>query len=260
MKTALSSGSAVAFLLLSSQVIIAETNYTDAELTRRLELYDVAAIKMIVNEGRTNLIPALELVANAPILAEEPSRIWARKALAKLGVKLYYDDIVRDILRPNENKLGQALDDIIYLQDPAAVKVLAPMLYESPITKPGDPSPPQSAIFVLSRLHLPDAPQFKRPIIHARQKEIEIWQRWWEEHKDYYEKVEFGKPLPPREFPAPTSAPKTQSNPVSPPRTPQSPASESAAPSASWLYPLIIIGVVLGGLVAWLLVRRRGKS
>jgi hypothetical protein len=259
-------------------------------IEERIRQGDVASIKFAADNQRLDLIPALEEANRLTGWHNEPSRGWSQKALAKLGVKKYWDQIVQEFQEPatteayrphlellqkaaqdpeaerhaSDRTRGMAMRKMQYIQHPACVKLVAPWLYESPLTAPGNPSKPQSAVLLFSQLHLPDAPNPTGGIQLGRPEQIQAWQRWWEQHKDYYEKIEFGQPLPPVS-PAPPATsqtpPAVKAEPAPAPEPTAKPVPIAPVPfaSATSLRPaLIALGLlVLAGILVGVLLRAK---
>jgi hypothetical protein len=158
------------------------------------------------------------------------------------------------------------LKKLAYVNDRATVKYIGPLLYE---VKMIDPSPydgplgplAHNAIYALSSMHLPNTPVPIGDAMGVNSEQLQAWKNWWETHKDYYEKLEFGQPAPP----AVTT--NTVARPVSATPKPSNPAAAkpSAAPVAApqenshsvWLIGILVaLAALLGGAILWRLKRK----
>jgi hypothetical protein len=172
-------------------------------------------MKEAADHGRKDLIPLLEEVANAPIDASEPARVWARTALAKLGVKKCLDGIVTELTNntvdapgPNgtppsavvkhERRWAQmeALKKLAYIKDRSTVKVLASYLYAK--ENPDDyvdyggkdivvfEPPSEAAVRILPQI-VDNPPAINlQGTNDTHDARVKIWQQWWEQNKDKY--------------------------------------------------------------------------
>jgi hypothetical protein len=180
----------------------------------------VGAIKEAADRKRKDLIPALEEAANTSADPDEPVRIWAMAALAKLGDKKYLSESIAGLTTTNSpmfkfwnernQRLGMrkadaereaeltakgiALDQLVYIGDKSAVKYIAAELYNTNCpNRAGSDNLLSSrtpiawlAARALSRMNLQDAPQ---PGVEADPEglnRIEAWKKWWEQNKAKY--------------------------------------------------------------------------
>ena len=182
---------------------------------------DTAAFLRAGTEGRKDLVPLLEQFANASADPFDGQRVSARMALAKLGVKKYFDEFATDLTSTNspvfkfwkENNQGlgmptlraereaelvtkqRALERLVYIGDKSTVKYVAAELYNT--NKPD--RPPSSTNFLesrtpvawlaagaLSQMNLQDAPQPGSEPDPEGLNRIEAWKKWWEKNKDKY--------------------------------------------------------------------------
>jgi hypothetical protein len=260
---------------------------TTNSLEQRLQKQEIRAIKEAVDAGRTDLIPLLEDLHRRSALQYDATRPWTQKALAKLGVKKYWEEIVEEFRNPTNTAAfaghlsssmydnpessikaatgstrGEAMKKMIYIQDPAAVKVVVPLLYGS-MESPDDVRWVQAAVYFFSQMNLESGPGGKGSFQVGTLAQIQAWKNWWEQHKDYYEKLEFGQPLPP--LPAVTT--NTIARPVTAAPQPSNPAAAKpttapvAAPQENshsvWLVAVLVaLGALLGGAVLWRARRR----
>lgn len=235
------------------------------ELADRIRRGDIEAIKMAGETGRTDLIVDLEVAYQLPGWWDRSAVRRSQQALAKLGVNKYWDEIIGELTNPVSSSAFQyelqsreggrgnippsvqekwavrsirleALAKLSEVNHPAAVKFIAPLLYDQqpldPAPHPGAAQPiAVTASLALSKMQLNGAPSTDDDFLQ--------WQQWWEQHKDYYEKIEFGQPPPtppPTMEPAvPTAnrpAPDTKSPP--PPGATTSPQPTPTAPRWLW--------------------------
>jgi hypothetical protein len=253
-------------------------------LEDRIRKHEVLALKEAGVQGRTDLIPALEAVVNCSASPAEPGIIWAKAALAKLGVKRYLDETVLELTSTNsalfqENwksywgAMGEgkqmlltiedtqeiAFEKLAYINDPATIKFIAPYLYDTKNKFPEShiyrETTAQCAINTLRKM-LKNPPDNGR-VIRDPQEFFSLWQNWWELHKDYYEKLEFGQPAPPPPLAMKIAKPAPGVNPSKSPATQQAPATavtkqiEDSA-GRPWLtVVLIALAALLGGVILW---------
>jgi hypothetical protein len=230
-------------------------------------------------EGRKDLIPNLEKWAD--ISEDDASaaqvhgatvRFCAQVSLAKLGVQKYFDQFVECLANPTttkeyKNMRGRdqadiavqvsAMEAFMLINDKAAVKWVAPFLYNTNLVALGDlnvppPSFSQFAAGILSSMNLHSVPS--PPNKEYGLQEMRRWQQWWEKHKDYYEKLEFGQ-TPSSEItmnrPARVvSAMPKQSN-LSSAKHPAV-TSEEKNNSSQWLIGILVaLAALVGGAVLW---------
>jgi hypothetical protein len=185
---------------------------TDA-LAQRVGSQDVAAIKEAGNQSRSDLIPSLEGAANMSADPDEPVRIWAKAALAKLGAKKYLDETVSELTTTNSDLftfyIGKgicaersqetrvqcakqrtwetAFKKLAYIRDPSTVKIVAQFLYSTEHFQFSTDVPPWTAsgfaIFTLRQM-VDNPPQ--TPVEYTHEQDVHAWQQWWEQNKDKY--------------------------------------------------------------------------
>jgi hypothetical protein len=216
-------------------------------------------------------------------------------ALAKVGVKKYRDEIIREVLNPSSTEVyryrlklmiesrqdpgqaaiwaewevrGQAfVEKLPYLDDPRTVKLVASFLDDMRRPPLGGGPPAAGAVYVLPQMTLIDPPVPKGTVQMFTKENYEKWQAWWAQHKDYYEKLEFETPLSEILHPfVPSNAPPAT---VSSATVPVSAPAPSAAKSPPVMAPsptpvashwrwLVIGGLVLV-LVIGLVLRHRSR-
>jgi hypothetical protein len=178
---------------------------------------DVEALKAAGQQGRNDLIPELEKLADAATGPNEPSRIWAKAALAKLGVKKFLDETVSELTTTNSALFGYhknyyrmkvgmsedmarrwatyetqeiAFNKLAYVSDPSTIKTVASFLYKTGHGLPkGDvvlPPPAYLAIATLRQM-VKDAPEARETLTSENYEQIRtLWVKWWEKNKDKY--------------------------------------------------------------------------
>ncbi len=195
---------AVALLLVApfQQGVLAGTE----TLEQRINRGDYYAFLEAADAGRKDLIPALEKYA---------SDRAAKKALAKLGVRKYVDEIISELTTTNSGtyatnlknylEMGEPLanaealaewsarmkvfDDLAYIGDKSTVKVIASYLYVKEWKKPfagndvGFDPPSFQAVVTLQKMNLEGAPNTRGLSVTAT---LAAWQQWWEQNKDKY--------------------------------------------------------------------------
>ncbi len=173
---------------------------TDETLDQRIARGDPYAFLEAADANRKDLIPALERFS---------SDSTAKKALAKLGVQKYLDEIVAELTTTNspafqnEYKLEmeggssparatyiarrnireRAFGKLAYVNDPSTIRTIAAFLYntEDPNLDPGNGdavylTPAQLAVETLRKM-------VKNP---PQNNDITTWQQWWAQNKDKY--------------------------------------------------------------------------
>lgn len=280
---------ATSTILFFVPAIAAQNADDPALLTDNIRRGSTDAIRQAVKEHRVDLIPVLEEYASKEDAVGPPKRI-ARIALAKLGVKAAYEEIVADFTTTNtalyryysrqldemgilspEQKVIQAqsdtqmaaLDEFIRLGDESTVKYIAGMLvatnWQAPPMNPTTAAPVDVAAAVLWKMQLHGVPLRNVPTAGDAQNSRTAWRDWWEQNKDYYEKLEFGKPPPP-----PKSQPQVQ-QPLPPPVTTSSvhssPGSAESDKDGFWnTVAMCVILIAVAGLGLWWMLRRRHAS
>jgi hypothetical protein len=249
-------------------------------LEQRLAKREIKAIKEAGESGMANLIPLLEEIYNQSASQYDATRPWSQKALAKLGVKKYRDEILEQLINPTNTSLyeahlvrsthgdsdaaiwltqADAFRALAYVNDKSTVAVIASFLSETN-------QPPRSidviressaamASWTLARMDVIAPPE--KPFLMQR---VNLWQNWWELHKDYYEKLEFGQPPPPPpgKLKLNTSGKTTNSVPVktstaaSSTTTAAAVAEQKQNPGHYWIMvTLIALGALLCGVILW---------
>jgi hypothetical protein len=207
-------------VLLSMTLFIASTTYPGRSLAQQSEAleqrvarWDVAAIKEAGRQGRTDLIPELEKAANAAAAPDEPTRIWAKAALAKLGEKKYLNETISELTTTNSDLFAEnwkfhgaavtkeiqmlwakydtqetAFKKLAYINDPSTIKTVAHFLYDTEKKLPqGDnalTSPAGFAILALRKM-VKDPPDAGKQFSSSEEL-YAVWQQWWEQNKDKY--------------------------------------------------------------------------
>jgi hypothetical protein len=267
----------------SFQCAISPLHATEADsLEVRVRKCYPDAIKQVAREDRRDMIPALKEAAEAPLSYTAPGRVIARKLLAKWGVREYYDEFMLRLLVPTNSLAfreqeaygdppacqatkirGQAFQDLIHIDQPASVKHIAPFLWdfgEVPCESFSLPAA-YAAVYALSQMTLVDSLSPEKNAQLGTTKQIQAWQQWWEKHREYYEKVEFGQPLlpwPPGDASAAgsvDSAPPLNVRTSSTDKIPAQATGEEepvALPAMrSWLW-VLLTGLVVLAVVVWL--------
>jgi hypothetical protein len=183
---------------------------TQAEtLEHRVNRGDWDAFREAANANRKDLIPALEKFADDAV---------AKKALAKLGVRKYLDEIISELTVTNSGRYARVLkdnleigeprtnaealaewrtrmavfDDLAYIGDKSTVKVIAAYLYVKEWKKPfagkdvGFGPPSLQAAYTLEKMNLENAPDVRKIAYPSAENVIKAWQQWWEQNKDKY--------------------------------------------------------------------------
>ncbi len=195
-----------------------ETNTLEQQVRRQ----DVAAMKAAGSQGRTDLIPSLEAAANMSADPDEPVRIWAKAALAKLGVRKYLDETIAELTTTNSalyrsyrksdayygsprqqadrdaeyETQQRALEKLAYIKDRSTVKVIVPFLYakENPedyIHRGGFDMvvyqlPSELAMNALAKI-VDSPPKIDLPDTgETHDARVKVWQQWWEQNKNKY--------------------------------------------------------------------------
>jgi HEAT repeat protein len=203
--------SALVLLSLACQSVC-RADGTNA-LEQQVRHQDVPAIKAAGSQGRTDLIPPLEANANMSADPDEPVRIWAKAALAKLGAKKYLDEAVTELTTTNSelftfymrngicaypSKEGRvacatkrtqetAFEKLAYIRNPSTVKVVAQFLYSTEHYQFSTDEPPwwTSGAAVRALRQMVDNPP-TLPAVHSGEEEDRAWQQWWEQNKSKY--------------------------------------------------------------------------
>ena len=166
------------------------------------------------NEGRKDLIPALEKYAQYPADERETIRVRAKMALAKLGVKKYLGEILLEVTDPTNAPVAKAwgpsfsskhialwvqmdaFNKLAYIKDRSTVKTLVAFLdaKENPedyVERGGKDivrfeRPSNAAMRILPQIvdnppniDVPDGPD-------AHDAKVKVWQQWWQQNKDRY--------------------------------------------------------------------------
>ena len=186
-------------------------------LEHKLRQFDIGAYEEVATNKRTDMIPLLEELAQR----SSKYKYISGPALARLGVKKYRDEIVEELINPTNTTtyaelLGICHGDsakaewrtikgasikIATIGDKSTVKYLITMLdYQGDMMKrvnmPINGNTPQDmAITALRHMNLKDAPTIYPSDIRQREVVFE-WKKWWEKHKDEYEKLETTLPVP----------------------------------------------------------------
>ena len=92
--------------ILICTALINNTAQEAQTLEEGVDRRDLAALKQAGNENRKDLIPGLEQAAEASADPDAPTRIWAKAALAKSGVKKYLDETVTELTATNSLLFG----------------------------------------------------------------------------------------------------------------------------------------------------------
>jgi hypothetical protein len=185
--------------------VLAETE----TLEQRVQRGDGYAFREAADANRKDLIPALEKYASDPT---------ARKALAKLGVRKYLDEIISELTTTNSARyasnlknyleMGEPLEnaqalaewwtrmsvfnDLAYIGDKSTVKVIASYLYVKEWKKPfagndvGFDPPSFQAVVTLEKMNLENAPDARKLAYPSVENMVKAWQQWWEQNKDKY--------------------------------------------------------------------------
>jgi len=270
-------------------------------LAQRIKKQEVSAIREAGDQGRRDMIPLLRETYAIRMAATEPVHIAAQSALAKLGEEKYLVEILDELLHPAAAAAYEseylysihcgasrdaaeasavwviqqaALKKLIYLQDERTVQYVAPLLYETRPIEVGHladtPLAPKSSMAVqaLSRIVKNNMLILEGRTRLNNEMKIIAWQKWWEAHKDYYQKL---KPILPLS-PAATSKVPTRNIPssivVAPqvkslPPAPVPPLSSQAAKQTDPIYWRLLVGIgglVLVAVVMIVMLRKRGKS
>jgi hypothetical protein len=182
-------------------------------LEQRVKRWDVVAIRQAADQGHTEMIPALESAANASVDPDEPVRIWAKAALAKLGVRKYMDETVAELTTTNselfafymkngicaypsqesrvacatERTQETAFKKLAYIHDPSTVKIVAQFLYSTEHFQFSPDVPPwwASGYAYMTLRQMVDNPP-ALPTVHTHEEEVRAWQQWWKQNKDKY--------------------------------------------------------------------------
>jgi len=217
-------------------------------LAQRVQQQEIRAIEEAGQKGRKDLIPVLERIACLPLDPAEPTRISARNALAKLGEEKYLKEIVEELVYPTSaatygthrqycvrmygaspeikllastgNVQYEALGKLAYVNDKRTVQYIVAFLNDKRKYFKFDPEPWQNglditmsdtAIDTLASMNLKDAPVLVGINRYPRARKV-AWQKWWEGHHDYYQKL---KPiLPPGAYKVIREMWKTPSSPT----------------------------------------------
>lgn len=182
-------------------------------LEQQVKQQDLAAIKAAGSQGRTDLIPSLEVTVNMSADADEPIRIWAKAALAKLGVKKYLEETVAELTTTNSGlfaakmngycgiynsqqlrvacakmrTMETAFETLAYIHNPSTVKIVAQFLYSTEHYQFSTDVPPwwASGAAVRALRQMVDNPP-ALPAVRTGEEEDRAWQQWWEKNKDKY--------------------------------------------------------------------------
>ena len=269
-------------------------------LSKRIKAQEVKAIREAGRQGRKDLIPLLKEIYAIPMAPQEPVHISAQSALAKLGEEKYLVDILQELLQPatapafeNEKRYAlmcgasdaiaeasaawdiaqAAFRKLAYIEDERTIQYIARLLYETKPLEVGHladgplTSKSTMAVEALSQMIHKDVPMLEGMARFSNQAMIIAWQKWWETHKDYYEKLKpilvVAAPTPPAatnqvsqpRVAATNASPTSKSNPVSMPAPVQ--------PESSVSPLLLFIGagaLVLVAVAVALILRRKGTA
>jgi hypothetical protein len=256
---------------------------SSSTLEQRLWLLDSGAMREVRDQRRADLLPLLKQIDG-----KYPNNEDIQKLCASLGEKKCFDEIVGELLDPTNSAayarhpestsdpglaewmtICDASDKLAWIGDKSAVKYLIQMLdynggLEKRFSKPLShytflgASPKTMAGTVLWKLKLPGAPTNGPG--RADVAFIAAWQHWWEEHKDYYEKLEFGQPVPPPPSvsqPASATPKPSQTALDKPSATPAAVTVRENNPSR-WLVGILIVLAALSG--GFVLLRAKRKQ
>jgi hypothetical protein len=178
-----------------------------ATLEQRVAQEDPYAFLEAADANRKDLIPAIEKFSGDNT---------AKKALAKLGVKKYLDEILLELTDPTNSPAGKeligppgfppkhvalvvqtrAFEKLAYVKDRSTVKVLTSFLYgkENPedyVERGGFDMvvyqpPSEMAMRTLAQI-VDNSPAVNLSGTNdTRDARVKIWQQWWEKNKDKY--------------------------------------------------------------------------
>jgi hypothetical protein len=188
-------------------VVVGEDAKSGPEaLEQRVSRGDDYAFIEAADAGRKDLIPVIEKFSDDST---------AKKALAKLGVKKYVDEIVLSLTNATHfsttndgimraggsEKMPfdviysqiKAFEKLAYVKDPSTIKIIAAYLYDTANHYPEPPpgamndllwtSNAEIAIDTLRQI-IKDPPDIGKEL--TVDERIKVWQRWWEQNKNKY--------------------------------------------------------------------------
>jgi hypothetical protein len=175
---------------------------TSAVLAQRAEAGDTEAILELGNRGDTEVTPLLQALISNRTSAAVPK--CARMALAKLGNKPAFAQIVNQLQANDPAVKSAGIEELTYIGGNGAIRALAGLLYdptswsseqgfkpeargprgERPIGREVYEPPSYEAMRALAKI-VADPPQ---PAPSATDEErLQVWRSWWEAHRNQYE-------------------------------------------------------------------------
>ncbi len=156
-------------------------------LIKQLDKGQGKAARILGRVGDPSLIPVLKQYLGKNV----GMTINVRQALAKLGEKKYFDEIVTELESNNHNIRVNAIRNLGYIGNKEAIKKIAEFLFneENPISESRDIKHiPCRYIAVETLSELISNPPMKKKVAGLyTEEDIKIWRKWWLENKHNYE-------------------------------------------------------------------------
>lgn len=155
------------------------------KLIRQLDKGQGKAARILGNVGDASLIPVLEKYLGKNV----GMTINVRQALARLGEKKYFDEIVSELESKDYSVRVNAIRNLGYIGSKAAVKKISEFLYnqENPQAKAHDVIlSPYRFIAATSLQKIVENPPVKKWDALYTEDDVQLWREWWEKNKHKY--------------------------------------------------------------------------
>ncbi len=159
-----------------------------AALIEQLDKGNGKAARILGKSRNASLIPALEKYLGKNV----GMTINVRQALAKLGEKKYFDEIIAELESENYNTRVNAIRELGYIGSKEAIRKIAEFLYNTENPKSGSPGVEYTPYRFIAATYLQkivrDPPIRKKDFLYTEQN-VQIWREWWEKNKHQYESL-----------------------------------------------------------------------